>query len=782
MATFKYSGSQSGSVALNVARTVALSGGGAASGIINSVVATLNFSTNAYSNYYNVTATLNYAGGSKSSNRSVKMTASNYTSGKFDFTFDGLTVDQANSIESVTVTCSSNAEKIFLKGDQSVTVEYLTLSNTTAPTGLSLGTASAAPGARVLLSWSGAKAGENNPIKAYEVYRSTTEGGAYTLLTTVSSSATSGSTYVTAPTTNDSAYYYRVKTIGTYAGYDSDTSDDAAELTCTFASVGAPKTVDLSATNLAPGGSTDLNWYGATAGTNNAITGYEVYRADNADGPYTLLATVTSASAMGVLKVSAPATNGAAYYYKVKTIGTLDGYDSDLSSSYAMLACTYSTPTAPTVVVDGSTTVYAYPGDIVVLRWSGASAGANNEITGYSILRDGVELVSLSDPEILSYSVAAHSAAGKAYVYTVVTKGTYSNSAPSSPVYIYSFTDPTAPTTVSVSNNKPGAGARVVLSWSGAAAGSYNAISGYRVYRSTEVNGSYALVATVSSNAGSASCAVYAPSATGATYYYRVETMGAISGSGQSSAYAGVTAGEVSDGDSETTVIIRPSKREKRGMILGDYDTAAEGWTLCEWSFPAPDVVENYVEVPGRSAGPLDMTETLTRDPRYGSRPLTARFECSEGTRLERDAIIDDMVNRLNGYRREIIFPDDSTRYAVGRLTVKKDYSDMAHASVTVTGVCEPWRYNREQTVREVALLDSSSTVVLSNSGRMVVSPEVTVTGYGASVLLTCGADTWELSAGTYQLPGFTLAAYSNTLLTCTGTGTLTFTYREAIQ
>ena len=101
MATFVYVGSQSGSVALNVARTVSLTGESSATGIINRVVATLNFSTNAYANYYNVTASLNFAGGSKATTRQVKMTSNNYTNGSYDFTFDGLTVEQANSIESV---------------------------------------------------------------------------------------------------------------------------------------------------------------------------------------------------------------------------------------------------------------------------------------------------------------------------------------------------------------------------------------------------------------------------------------------------------------------------------------------------------------------------------------------------------------------------------------------------------------------------------------------------------------------------------------------------------
>lgn len=782
MATFVYSGSQSDAAGLNVARTVSLSGGGTASGIISSVVARLTFSTNVYANYYNVTATLNFAGGSKASTRSVKMDGSNYTSGAFDFAFDGLTVDQANTIESVTVTCSNNADKIFIKGSQSVTVEYLQLSNAKAPTGLSVSSASAAPGARVTLSWSGAAAGSNNAITGYEVHRSTSEYGSYSLLATVSATADNGSTYVTAPTKNGDAYYYRIKTLGTYGGYDSDLSDMAVELVCSFAAVSAPTSVALASTNVAPSASATLSWSGASAGSNNDITGYEVHRSTSPDSGYQLLSKVSTSETSGSVQVQAPATNGAAYYYRIKTLGTLSGSDSGLSSTYAMLACTYSSPTPPVVKVNGASSVYVYSGDTVQLTWSGASPGANNAIIGYEIYRDGEQYFTGFVADMTSFDVPAHSEAGKCYQYSVVTRGTYANSSQSAACTVYSCSDPTAPTEVTVSNANPGAGARVVLSWSGAKAGGYNAIAGYRVYRSTEVNGTYSLVATVSGTTGTGSCAVHASMLEGETYYFRVETMGELTGSGQSVAYASVTAGEASDDDSETTVIIRPGKREKRGFILGDYNTATEGWTLCEWAFPEPDPVTNYVNVPGRLAGPLDMTETLTGDPRYDSRPLTARFECSEGSRLERDAIIADMVNRLNGYRREIIFPDDPTRYAVGRLTVKKDYSDMAHASVTVTGTCEPWRYNREQTVREVALLGSTSTLVLSNSGRLVVSPEIKVSGYGASIRLTSDAGTWELSAGTQHLPGFTLPANSNTLLTCTGTGTLTFVYREAIQ
>lgn len=666
--------------------------------------------------------------------------------------------------------------------EATLTLEYITYSRCLPPTSVTVGSENAAPGAKVTLSWSGASHGENNLISGYQIYRATEAEGTYSLLTSVSSTAKSGSTTVTAPTTNDSSYYYKVLAVGSVSGYNSEQSVVYATLTCAYSSIGAPTAVAVSPTNVAPSGAATLTWSGATAGTNNAIRGYEVYRATGAEESYSLLSTVTTSATSGSLNVTAPATNGDAYYYKVLALGTLAGYDSDMSSAYATLSCTYSAPTAPkTVTIDGETSVYALPSTTLTLGWSGASAGANNAITGYDIYRDGALLESDLTASTNKFSVASHPAAGTSYSYAIVTKGAYSDSTASSASVVYSYTDPTAPTDVSVSNANPTAGARVVLSWSGATAGGYNAIRGYMVYRATEVNGEYKLVASLSTTAASGSCSVDAPSSSGSSYYYRVETQGEYSTSGQSTVYATVTAGESASEDSDITVIVRPTKRKKRGLVLADYDTADDGWTLCELEFSEPEPQTNYVEVPGRSLGPIDMSTALTNgDPRYNSRELAARLEHSEGTRDERNEVISAMANKLHGQRVDIVLPDDPTRYITGRVSVAIEYSDPAHASVAISAVCDPWRYNKTETLVEVLVLDEETQVMLSNTGRRVVSPEVTVIGYGANVRLTDGNGTWSLNEGTYHLSGLTLPQ-GNTLLTCNGFGTVAFRYREAI-
>lgn len=650
----------------------------------------------------------------------------------------------------------------------------------TAPTDIELSAESAAPGEKVQLSWSGADEGEHNPITGYEIYRADSVGGEYTLLTTVGSTSDSAYTTVTAPTTNGATYVYKILTVGTESGYNSTMSTAYAVLTCAFETVGAPTTLSLNVTNVAPSAEATLSWSGATAPEVNPITGYEVYRSTESGGTYELLTTVETTATSGSAVVTAPADNGTTYYYKIKTLGTLDDGDSVLSTTYTALTCTYSAPNAPTMVAaNGANPAYVLPGGTVTLAWSGASAGANNPITGYSVYRDGEEYLANLEPTTTSADVPAHDTAGNAYAYTVVALGTYSNSAKSAACTVYAYTDPTAPTEVTVSSTEAQAGLRVTLAWSGAEAGAFNDIVGYRVYRADTANGEGTLVASVTAS----SCYVDVPNKAGATYYYRVETVGSYSSSGQSTAYASVTAADSSgDGSGDVTVIVPAKKpRKKRGLLIGDYDTATEGpWTLTGWSFAEPEIQATYLEIPGRADGPLDLSTALTGgDPRYNSRELTATFECSEGTRLERREMILDMVGRLHGRRLDIVLPDDSAHYITGRVGLLTEYNDMAHAAVTLTAICEPWRYARTETWVEILADNIVREAVLTNNGRRLLIPELTVTGYNARVLLVCGGLTWELTTGVHMLPDLVLPR-GNTVLTYSGSGTVTIKYREA--
>ena len=407
-------------------------------------------------------------------------------------------------------------------------IDYVAYTAPTAPTSVSIASTNVAPGASVKLSWSGATAGTNNPITAYSVYRSDSANGTYNWLASVSTTATSGSTNVAAPTTNGSSYYYKVVTVATQEDYKySPHSTNYATLTCQYTAPSAPTSVtinDASSIYLAEGSTATLKWSGAKAGTNNPIGSYLLY-VDNA------LYGETPAS---VSSVNIPSYGGGEHKWKVITKGA---YSNSAASSTA--SCfTYTATSAPTSVSLAATTIDA--GESTTLSWSGAKAGTYNTIIGYHVYRSTAEngTYSLaynvsSTSTAASVSVAAPSTMGQKYYYKVYTIGSRNlNSVASSVVSLtaQTYSVPSAPTSLSLSANNVAPGATVTLSWSGAAAGTNNAITGYKVYRSADQDGTYELLSTVNSTATSGNLSVTAPSTTSSAFYYKIITIGTKSG------------------------------------------------------------------------------------------------------------------------------------------------------------------------------------------------------------------------------------------------------------
>lgn len=222
---------------------------------------------------------------------------------------------------------------------------------------------------------------------------------------------------------------------------------------------------------------------------------------------------------------------------------------------------------------------------------------------------------------------------------------------------------------------------------------------------------------------------------------------------------------------------------QKRRIILGTYDTAQDGlWTLASWNLGRATARENYVDIPGHS-GPLDLSTVLTDgEPFYGSRELEVTLESSEGTRLEREDRINQMINRLDGLRMDITLPDDPNHYISGRVRVERLFNNPAHGSVQVTATCDPWRYNKSETVVGLIAKETEQTAVLINNGRKSVVPNITVTGGAVNLKFADqnGEHTWTLSPGTYLLADIYLKTGAAPLR-YSGTGQVTLTYREAV-
>lgn len=222
---------------------------------------------------------------------------------------------------------------------------------------------------------------------------------------------------------------------------------------------------------------------------------------------------------------------------------------------------------------------------------------------------------------------------------------------------------------------------------------------------------------------------------------------------------------------------------QKRKIIIGDYDTAADGlWTLTGWSLSKATAYEDYAEVPGHN-GPLDLSTVLTDgEPYYGSREFEATLESSEGTRAEREARIEKMINKLDGWRFNIVLPDDPLRYITGRVRVERLYNDLVHASVHVSATVDPWRYNKSETVLGLNATEEEQTAVLINNGRRSVVPQIIVNNDPVTIIYSTGTDekTWTLNPGEYILADIYLKSGAAPVR-YRGAGQIIFTYREAV-
>lgn len=217
---------------------------------------------------------------------------------------------------------------------------------------------------------------------------------------------------------------------------------------------------------------------------------------------------------------------------------------------------------------------------------------------------------------------------------------------------------------------------------------------------------------------------------------------------------------------------------KKRTANLGGYDTASHGWTLATCKLSDPEQKTEYTEKPGGD-GAWDTSTILTGGiPRYKNRTLTLTLECSVGTREDREELVNELVNSLDGLEHKIILPDRPEYYLFGRLHVAVDRSTPAHAIVNITGTVEPWYYKEQETVVEIEATGYVEEHYLINNGRRVVVP---VLSAGGNIKVKYNGADVNLERGkAYQWPLLMLTPGIHTI-EVNGAGTLTITYREAV-
>jgi len=319
----------------------------------------------------------------------------------------------------------------------------------------------------------------------YEIYRSTSKNGKYTLIDTVETTK-----WQDASASVGKTYYYKVKAI---CAEDTSLNSDFSAVVSAIAKCATPTLMVQTGST----GKPVLTW--------NKITGakkYEIWRSVDG-GAFKKLTTSTK-----LTYTDSKATAGAECIYKVKALGSKSAYNGEFSETSSC----YVTCAAPslTLKVDSKTGIPA-------LSWKKVT-GAKS----YAIYRseNGGDYQLLTNTTSVSYKDTTAQADNK-YSYYVVTVGKSEifNSAPSA-IKSTTLTVKAPKLTGSTgANGSPG------ITW----ATVENAVS-YQVYRSTKSSKGYSLLATVETTSYTDTTA-----ATGKTYYYKVIAVGTNTESAMSS-------------------------------------------------------------------------------------------------------------------------------------------------------------------------------------------------------------------------------------------------------
>lgn len=461
----------------------------------------------------------------------------------------------------------------------------------------------------------------------------TSDGAEYNICSTsvyLSGSGTSGASVSIDWFDIPTAYQYEIanKTISAiYVLQDSDYSirgvAGSGTLTFEYESAAtrctAPSTVSISSATTED--SETLSWWGASAGSYNAIKSYYIEYSDSSDGVswaawnyyYTLETSATYSS----ISVALPGT-GKYRKFRIWTFGELINSETATESGACYHAYTPSAPGSLSPATGGYTSLSAISWGAVscadpvqgyvyqISTDGGASWGAETTTTATSV-NISSWFNSIGASSRVLFRVRAYTNKGISSGWS--TSGTFYRKVP-----------PQAPTAFSVSPASFGGG-NITLQWSGASDPEGN-IAGYEIEVATSSNGStwtgYSFLKTIQSTAASGSATDTPNMADGTYRRYRIRTK---DGDGLYSGYR----------ESNTVYRLQsPTMPEILSPSAGYYQTAP----IVSWkASTAPDGnlagYSGSISIDGGATWSPEYTTTATRfdiSPVFDAAPLTAAF------------------------------------------------------------------------------------------------------------------------------------------------------------
>lgn len=311
---------------------------------------------------------------------------------------------------------------------------------------------------------------------SYNIYRSLTENGTYTLLTNVTTT-----TYTDTGLIQNTTYYYRVEGINA-----TETGTPSAPVDATTDAIEAPDTVTINETTPT---SVTLSWTAVTG-----ADGYNIYRATIATGPYTFINTTT-----GTTYTDTGLMPNTTYFYQITTLqDNVEGETSDPIEAITEALPAPITPTGLTATPQSPTTI--------LLNWTPVT-GASYYNVYRSTTANGpfTEVGTTTTPTFLDTNLTP----ATTYYYQVSAtnaNGTSSNSATASATTLVQQVGAPVLTATAISDKA------ISLTWT-----PVTGATTYLVFRSISIAGPFSIIATTTNTN-------YIDNnlASNTTYYYRI--------------------------------------------------------------------------------------------------------------------------------------------------------------------------------------------------------------------------------------------------------------------
>ena len=140
--------------------------------------------------------------------------------------------------------------------------------------------------------------------------------------------------------------------------------------------------------------------------------------------------------------------------------------------------------------------------------------------------------------------------------------------------------------------------------------------------------------------------------------------------------------------------------------------------------------------------------------------------------------MFETISNAINGKRLNIIIYRDEYFYLDGRIKMNEYKSNEKIGSVIIEATCQPYKMEVRETLYTFTLTGGTIEATLTNL-KKYVSPKVDVVATaGNNVNITFNNETFSLSNGSWTIPELVLKE-GNNIITLSGVGTITFSYRK---